>query len=219
MTNNTYIVLKREFTAIRVFEYSMTPVTFTLKIECSLPHNKTKTPSEQIKQSSVAHQLINIWLANVLDDVVVVDPTTEMGEFLLATTENNIMTTPGNPDDNVLARLIHSKLSTIAKGNIHISKLVLVSSDTDHTERHWTGTDYLLPESSYKDDDETVHSDPWWKRYSFEVSDYLSSDLDEDTKAELLAAQGVLEQYEQKLSGELFVNDNEAEILEDIWKK
>ncbi len=220
MIANTYVVLNHTFTGVRVFDYTITPVTFKLKIHCGVPDEFSPSIKKAEDKASVSFQVLKLWLHNMLDEVTICNPTSELGDFLLAMSESKIMTTPGEPDDNVLTRLLHSKISAIAKGNLEIVKLVLVSSDTENTERHWTGTDYLLPGIDYMEED-TVHKTPWWTRSSIDIADLHREAFTAEEISQMLSDDDVLLEYEKTLLEDLAETravSSEAEIIEDVWK-
>lgn len=224
MTPNTKMVINHTFTAVRVFDYTLTPLTFNLQIHCCVPNGFSPSIQSVQDKAAISFQVLKLWLHNMLDEVTIVNPVTDIGEMLLGVSESKIMTTPGEPDDNVLVRVLHSKIASITKGNLEIIKLVLSSSDTEYTEQHWPfsdGVEYMLPDISYMDD-EVIHKDPWWVRTSIDIADIYSHLLDEEEIKDILDSDDMLSEYELTLIEDLTASRGqliEAEIIEDVWEK
>jgi hypothetical protein len=219
MIENTYLVINHTFAGVRVFDYTITPVKFKLQIHCGVPDKDSQGSHTTQERASVSFQVLKLWLHNMLDEVTICNPTRDIGDFLLDMSESKIMTTPGEPDDNVLARLLHSKVSVIAKGNLEIVKLILISSDTHNTERHWTGTNYLLPGVEYMEEP-TLHKTPWWTRNSIDISDLHKESFTAEEISQLLNDDDMLCEYENTLLEDLAESresSGEAEIIEDVW--
>lgn len=223
MTPHSIIVLKHKFSAVRVFDYSLSPTNFELQVHCCVPNQFSPNSHSAKDRAAVSLQVLKLWMQNMLEEVTILNPTNEMGEFLLAISENKVMTTPGEPDDNILVQVLCHKISTITKGHIELQKIVLVSTDTDDTEQHLIITnDYVstLPDINYMEE-KAVHSIPWWERASIDISDIYAESLSDDVVEEILNSDDVLQEYEDTLIKELNslkIDQDEAEIIEDVWK-
>ena len=223
MTPNSLVVLKHTFTAVRVFDYSLSPVTFALQIHCCIPGGVSPTVHSTQDKAAVSFQVLKLWMQNMLEEVTLVNPLSEVGEFLLGVSENKTMTIPGEPDDNILVQVLYSKISAITKGHLDIIKVVLSSTDTDDTEQHLIITkDFKnsLPDISYMEDD-VVHATPWWDRVSIDIADVYKHLLSEEEINDILTNDDVLQEYEEMLLQDIVEQqkeENEAEIIEDVWK-
>ena len=130
------------------------------------------------------------------------------------TVANMIMYVPGQPDDSMLAVLLHSKISSITKGMLDVHAVSLSATDTYGIERVYRNLSddntYPLPGIEYFNGD-TYHNKPWWTRPTIDVCEY---DKEEESvisfDVDLLAAIGK----------EYLTNKQEADIIVfDAWKK
>lgn len=219
LTDNTYIAINHSFNAIRLFKNTFTPTKFHLKIYCN-PHIRPGlTYEESVRRGGASYQIALFWLQNVLDNVMIVNPCESIGDFIYHVADNSVMFTPGEPDDNILARLIHCKIGAISKGNLELGGIIIRSEDTYNTERYWEGTDYLLPDSSYTGK-EIIHAEPWWMRPVIDIAEFYKEDQSEEEIDEILNSPDVLADFEQSILDEGAEDeDSEAEIIEDIWNR
>ena len=211
MMPNTYLTLNHSFFAVRVMGYRMVPVQFDLRVSCVPVAHSDLTHSAAGHRAAVTYQLIKCWMEEMLSNATLADPTTELGEQLSCVCDSHVLFTPGAPDDFVLVRLIHSKCAAIARDRVQILSAALSSSDTDHSERVWTGTEYGLPGIEYAGCP-TVHSVPWWQRPTIDVWDHCVREGEQPADHS-----DPLEILESELSRHWQACEP-AEIIDNIWK-
>lgn len=211
----SYVALQHHFQGIRVYEDSMFPVNFQLKLFCGPNRGCAPTVQQAGHVSAISYQVLLFWIHNIMNDVLFLDPTTDLGRNLYFATDNKIIHTPGRPDDFLITRLLHSKFNAITRGNVNIGTLMFTSSDTDYCERYWTGNEYALPGVDYLGE-EAAHSTPWWERPSIDTLDILREDLSDEEFEDLENIADPLADYEKQLQEE--EPQDEAEVIE-IWQK
>lgn len=218
MTAATHLALNQTFSAVRVLNYRLSPVTFSVKLCCVPVSDSEQSLEHNSHRAAVAFQLLQFWMREMLDGIVIVDPLSEMGEQMIYTCDNRLLFTPGSADDFTLVRLLHSKCSAIADHYIHIESLTLTSSDTFHSERYWSGDRYALPGADYLKQP-MVHALPWWQRRSIDICDYLTKDLEAHGESieDIVNLSDPLIELENQLTQDIREH-TPAEIIEDIWK-
>lgn len=210
------VALSHKFRGIRVYEDSLCAVNFRLKLFCGPSRECAPTIQQAGHLSAISYQVLLYWIENILDDVVFLDPTTELGHSIYYSVDNKIFHTPGQPDDFLLARLLHSKMRAITHGNVEVGSMMLSSSDTGHTERWWTSNEYALPDLTYLGDGKPVHPTPWWERPTIDTMDVLEEELEEEELKNLRELADPLAEYEKALLEE---EAAEAEIIDNLWNK
>ena len=210
----SHVALNHKFRAVRVFEDSLTAVSFRLKLFCS-PNRGAHpdlTTAGHLAASSM--QVLMCWLDHALNDnTIILDPNSEAGNAIFYSGLNNpIMFTPSDPDDFVISRVLHSKICAITQGHLSVGSLMLSSSDSEWSERYWNSTDHALPDSYLEG--ELMHDTPWWKRSTIDTIDYRVEDYTDEELEELRNTQDPLAQIQEDL---LEQHKGEAEIIQGIW--
>ena len=218
--HESYIIIPHEFTATRVYVEDddvphMTATTITLKIACGVLDNEKLSGEELGNRAVIGFQRLKVWLQAILEGIIIIDVNSELLELLQDSVANNIMYVPGQPDDSMLAVLLHSKISAITENMLDIHAISLTASDTFGIERIYRNLSdekkYPLPDISYFDGD-TQHKSPWWKRPTVDICEYQKDDeetiilFDTDPLAEI--------------GREYLTSSEEADIIVfDAWKK
>lgn len=171
-----YVTIKFSFSGNRVEDCYFYPTVWDLEID--IVALLSRTTSEDSAQD--AYQKLKFWIDNVLPDSIVVSGENEVDMSLAALPDNNIIVLPGAPTNDVLVRVIHSKLTSLSDGHIIIGKISLGSSDTDVVQCYSLGpAGYELPETTdYYFSQDTIHAVPWWSRtdgFTFEMVDVEES--------------------------------------------
>jgi hypothetical protein len=181
-----YMTLNYEFTGIRIFDGYLTPVDWELKINLVIPDKKNKSKEELETKATFAFQKIYFWLDTNLPDVIIVDVEKDDDLYIANLSANIMMYCPGNSGDDMVVRLIHSKLSSLVKNDILVGEIQLKGSDSsiDYTFDCIDG-DYSLPDKTTDYYSEGVARDehPWWTRddgFCFEFIKPTDSDLSDE---------------------------------------
>lgn len=178
------MTLNFEFAGTRILEKYVLPVEWILKVNLvAVDYGTNRSNKEMQAASSIAYQKLHFWLETCLPDIVLVDTANEIGMDIVSKIDNIMMHCPGDPTDDLLVRLIHSKMSTIAAENILIKEVYLESSDnTASYTFSLTDSGYDLPTEVRKYTElSSLYSTPWWERrdgFSFEFLAPPGSDLE-----------------------------------------
>lgn len=219
--HESYIVIPHTFQANRVYIEDddtprMTAATITLKISCSTMDDDSLTAQELGNRAMIGFQRLKVWLEAVLNDVILIDVNSALLESLQDNVANFIMYVPGQPDDSMIAVLLHSKISAITHNMLDIHAISLTATDTFGIERLYRNqsptNQYPLPGIEYFDGD-TQHNLPWWSRETIDVCEYAK---DEDGETIVLFDTDPL----SEIGKEYLTTDQEADIIVfDAWQK
>lgn len=170
------------FSGTRVDANSLIPVnwTFTCEFIPTLAAEEGK-----VNKSVLTFEKVKFWIENVLCEVIVSIQDSDIGVYLAYNTDNPTILTPYATTDNHLLQLIHAKLTAIAGNELHIGLATLTNDEATTVCKYSTsinahnlpsGDDYI--EGMY-------HSEPWWRRPSFDFADYTANEVegDEDLRA------------------------------------
>lgn len=166
-TIRNYMTLSYEFAGIRIQEGFLTPVDWDLSVNLIVTAKKTKTKEDVEYRASVVYQKLYFWLDTNLPSITMVDVESEDDLYLANLSSNIMMYCPGNPSDDLIIRLIHSKLASLAGTDMEIGEIRLKASDTSlqYTYDCQDGN-YELPATTTEYYTEGVCRDtqPWWTR-------------------------------------------------------
>lgn len=196
--NRNLVAINHKFSAVRVYDSTISPVHFKIKVSC-----KPLVSGKYEPGCAIIFQKVNVWMRTALDDVVILDPSSDLGEMIDALSDSNQMFLPCSPDDNVLIQAIDSKLKALAGDALEIVEVVLQSSDTFDSEQYWSGNDYFV--DMYQKD--IIHCEPWWKRDDCFVIDWFADDLDPEEIQEILSMPDPLHEMINSIS------NPEAEVI------
>jgi hypothetical protein len=165
-----------DFAGTRLQQGCLTPVQWHLTLNLVAHERKNKTIDEIEYDASIAYQKLYFWLETNLPNVLVVDVTDEDDLYIANLSANITMYCPGNPSDDLLIQLLHSKLSALAKPDLVVGQLQLKASDTSLQYTFDCSPDeYVLPVVAidYFPNGTLRDVTPWWMRndgFCFEFS-------------------------------------------------
>lgn len=171
-----HMTLDYEFTGIRLQDGYLTPVTWKLDVNLIASDNKGRTKQEIEHNASLSYQKLYFWLETNLPGIVVVDATNEDDLYLANLTSNINMFCPGNPGDDMIIKLLHSKLSSLSGESLILSEITLRGSDTSlHYTYDCEDGDYELPLTTdeYCTDVLVRDKQPWWTRDDGFCSEFI----------------------------------------------
>lgn len=164
---NNHMTLSFDFSGIRIQEGQLTPVDWALSIDlvATMKKNETKDSVEDL--AGFTYQKIYFWLDTNLTDVVIVDVGNEDDLYIANLSSNIMMYCPGNPGDDTIIKLLHSKISKLAGKGLVVGGMRLKGSDTslEYTFDCHDGN-YELPSTvpEYYTESTTRDEVPWWLR-------------------------------------------------------
>lgn len=216
--HDSFIIIPHTFAASRIYEEDevshISSTTITLKISCSPIDDENLSAEDIGTKAIIGFQRLKVWLEGMLDHIILIDVSSELFPPLQAAVGNQIMITPGKPDDSMLAVLLHSKATAITKDLLEIFTLSLTATDTDNIERLYRCSDkiYPLPGIEYFPTD-AAHKTPWWTRPTIDVCDYVNVE-DDDSISWSEDADPLSE-----IGKEFLTIEKEADIIVfDVWK-
>jgi hypothetical protein len=179
----SFMTLNFEFSGTRIMEKYIIPVEWELKVNLvAVDYGTSRSMKEMQTASGMAYQKLHFWLESCLPDIIAVNTANEVGMDIVSKVDNIMMHCPDEPTDDLIIRMLHSKMSTIVSDNIFIKEAVLSSSDSPATYTFCladTGYDLPAKVSNYTNLP-SLHETPWWERYdgfSFEFLSPPNSDI------------------------------------------
>lgn len=221
---NNYMTLEFKFPVIRFIDSILEPTAFTLNMNLTAVADARNPESFNHIQAegSIAYQKIYFWLESVLPGILMVDCSENLGISLSSLVGNMMMHCPGPPIDEMVVRMIHSKLSTITNGKLIVGEMTLLADDSSTSFTFMPAEQgYYLPKTVKEYIDlPSLYKHPWWMRndgFCFEfvkgksVKDKLSDIYDGITDP--------LAEYEDSIRKATTGDDTPAKIIEHgTWK-
>lgn len=162
----SHMTLTHSFTGMRLQDGFLTPVDWDLTIDL-VATGKTGKSKEDVEYSaSVAYQKIYFWLDTNLPNIVMVDVNNEDDLYIANLSSNIMMYCPGNPGDDMIIQLLHSKISVLAGHDLIVGEMHLKGSDTSLQYTFDGDNGYMLPLTveEYYTEGTAKDTDPWWTR-------------------------------------------------------
>lgn len=163
----SYMTLAYEFTGMRLQEGHLTPVDWTLTVNLIASMKKGKSKAEGEYKASVIYQKLHFWLETNLPGIIFVDVSDEDDLYIANLSSNITMYCPGNPGDDMIIQLLHSKLSALSGAELEVGEIHLKGSDTSlqYTFDCPDG-DYTMPTATaeYYTEGSARDEIPWWNR-------------------------------------------------------
>jgi hypothetical protein len=222
-----HMTLDYAFTGIRIQDSALTPVDWILQIDVVVPFEKGKSMSESESKASYTYQKLYFWLDTNLPSFIAVDVNNEDDFYIASMSSNIVMYCPGNPGDDLLIQLIHTKLTTLADNHLVIGEIRLRGSDTSMRYTFdCTEAENALPKTiaSYCKSGTARDKDPWWFRndgFCFEfIKPEDSAISDEELFGDITDPMAEFERIISEMSAEDMAPVKEpARIVQvDKWK-
>lgn len=162
-----YMTLEYEFTGIRIQEGYLSPVDWELSVNLIVNGKKSKSKDDIEYRAGVVYQKLYFWLDTNLPSVVMSNVEDEDDLYIANLSANIMMYCPGNPSDDLIIRLLHSKLSALAGNDIEIGEIKIKASDTSiqYTYDSQDGEyDLATSTAEYYTEGVCRDSEPWWSR-------------------------------------------------------
>jgi len=184
----SYMTFDFSFSGIRIQDGYLTPVDWDLSVDLVVKAPKNKNKNDIEYKASILYQRIYFWLDSNLQNIAMVDVSND-GDLYLANLSSNItMYCPGNPSDDLIIQLLHSKMCSLITQELQIGEIRLRGSDTslqytfDSPER-----DYQLPltTNEYYTEGTCRDLEPWWTRNDGFCFEFVRPDDTEITNEEL----------------------------------
>lgn len=223
-----YMTLSYDFTGIRLQDSNLTPVDWQLKVNL-VAHKKRGVSEEELEyKTSALYQRLYFWLDTNLPNIIAVDVESEPDLYIANLSSNIMMYCPGNPGDDLIIQLLHSKLTALTSGELVVGEIKLTGSDTtlEYTFDCEDG-DYGLPTETKEYYTEGTARDeiPWWSRNDGFCFEFIRPEKSEDVTDEELFGniQDPMLEFEKLISeiseGQIGVMREPARIVQvEKWK-
>ena len=173
--------------------------------------------SPDYAKSNAAFLKIKFFIEQLMHQSILTHPSAKID---MANIENKIVMLPHPPSNDVIAMVLHSKLTAIVSEYIEIITVKVGSKARDPVISYTHGDDEdpaLPPLKQWVASDDYYYDEPWWHRNSTDTQDYeeykksdLTSVPDSDT---------ILDDLEKAILGELKLEEEGGEVVEiSDWK-
>lgn len=165
---NSFMTLKFDFHGIRIINTFLEPTSFSLYVNItSVIDPKSSAEFSAIQtEGAIAFQKLYFWLEAVLPGIVMIDCGDKLGFNFSAMVGNMMMHCPGEPLDDLLVRMLHSKMVAIVGKKLIIREVKLNGKDSMTSYTFVPNTHgYGLPKTVREYLDlPSVFKTPWWTR-------------------------------------------------------
>jgi len=166
--------LQRSFRLFRIYEEELEVCV------CRISANLDLMSCEDGRAQNDHLMMFDIWLGHVVENTVVYNIWHERDVDMLSDLKNNVMMTPGDPDDYTLAQVILRKMQSILKDTVIVTDLQFSSDNGPGIAFTITPDAVDLPNITEWVGERHYWPDPWWDR-----SDGSTFDPVPDTDADL----------------------------------
>lgn len=183
------MTLEFSFCGIRIQESNLTPVDWQLTVNIIAPIKRGKSREETELKAGVVYQKLYFWLDANLHNSIMVDVGSEDDLYIANLSSNIAVYCPGNPSDDLIIQLIHSKLSQLAGTELIIGEIHLKGNDTSLQYTYDCSEEgYALPDTTkYYVEGEARDIVPWWSRNDGFCFEFIKPEGTEISAEELFA--------------------------------
>lgn len=164
----SHMSMEYDFSGIRILEGSLVPVDWHLSVDLVAIDKKGNKSFEDAElNANIAYQKLYFWLETNLPNIVMVNVSDETDLYIANLSSNIMMYCPEEPFDDVIAQLLHCKLSALADGNLLVGEIRIKGSDMTVKYSFEPGEDgYNLAATTeeYYTEGKTRDTEPWWLR-------------------------------------------------------
>ena len=163
----SHMTLGYNFSGIRLQDNLLIPVDWEINIDLVVVDKKNKTYEEIEYHAGIIFQKVYFWLDTNLPNILAVDVSNQTDLYIANLTSNIMMYCPGNPDDDMIAQLLHSKISVLSNDSLVVGEITVKASDTSLKYTFSTKDGhYGLPSSTKEYCNNGICRDdkPWWAR-------------------------------------------------------
>lgn len=183
-----FMTLEYEFVGTRIIDQSLTPVSWSLKINLVSANSKGKTREEIEENANLTYQKIYFWLDTNLPNVVLVNVADENDLYIANLSSNIMLYCPGKATDDMMIQLLHAKITSLVNHSLFVGEMELKGSDT--TLRYTfdcPNGDYMLPLriKDYYTEGTPRDEFPWWTRDDGFCFEFIRPEGTTSTDAEL----------------------------------
>jgi hypothetical protein len=182
-----YMTLMYNFAGTRIFNSTLIPVNWELKIKLVALGKKNMPPEKQEELANTAYKRIYFWLDTNLPNIIMVNSENDDDMLIANIASNMMMYIPGEPSDDLIIQLLHAKLNSIANDNMYIGEIELKGSDTTAAfSFECSDKEYDLPHTISEYVNGTSYFEiPWWFRNDGHCYEFIKNSDENFTFEEL----------------------------------
>lgn len=188
---------------IRVLNNSVIPTSWDINIDFFTQKKDDENDITQTVEATVSFQVLTYWINELIQDIIVFDPTDEFALSWVPQTYNAILTTPGVPTDDLFARVVQKKIETLVGDRLGIVKTSFLSEDgggMKYSYFDFNKDSNSLPDISYVGTQAESTKVPWWERKTSECYDLPEeTELPENIIQLYTQQEDVLTEYEEMM--------------------
>ena len=173
--------------------------------------------SPDYAKSNAAFLKIKFFIENLMHQSILTHPSAKVD---MANIDNKIVMLPHPPSNDIIAMMLHCKLSAIVDDYIEIISVKVGSKAIDPviSYTHADETYPALPSSSeWIKIDDYYYNEPWWNRNSTDTQEY--EDIKKTDLTSVPKSDTILDDLEKAILGELKLEDEGGEVVEiSDWK-
>lgn len=223
----SHMTLEYTFSGIRILDGTLTPVDWRLSVDLVALDKKGKSHDDAEYHATLNYQKLFFWLDTNLQNIVVVDVNSNTDLYIANLSANIMMYCPAEPYDDLIAEMLHSKLTALAEESLLVGEVKLKGSDMAVQYTYDCTTDgYDLPVTTeeYYPDGVARDIEPWWMRndgFTFEFirpdkTDLSDEELFKDVVDPLTEFNKFIEDSADKVGG--LVKEPAKIVQVDRWK-
>ena len=169
LTLHSHMVVDYGFFGTTLHNNEIIPNHWSLSIDMGAFARPGATPEEveeDTRTVALAYKRMRAWLDIGLNGVVFVDVSSDEDFAIAMHVTNPVVYVPGAITDELIAQLIHAKISALS-GDALVMGAIRISSKQSSVSYTFSTSDqgYRLPETTkYFTRSKTKHSVPWWHR-------------------------------------------------------
>jgi hypothetical protein len=214
-------------TGIRTIQGTLIPTYWDVSIDffALVPEDEESEESSTM-DVTIAFNVLSFWLNDIMDNLVLLDPSDVDSRNAIGSFSNPIMTTPGYPTDDILVKLLHYKMNSIVKDKLCIVQTKIKSDDGGGMQYNFMDAETTLglEEMPVLHDEETYKSTngiPWWFRKSADCYDLVDEDEDDNVTTlftKVNKEDDPLYEYESSLRAQ-YAGGGANDVLDSIIKR
>jgi len=173
--------------------------------------------SPDYAKSNAAFLKIKFFIENLMHQSILTHPSAKVD---MANIDNKIVMLPHPPSNDIIAMMLHCKLSAIVDDYIEIISVKVGSKGIDpvisytHADETYPA---LPPSSEWIKIDDYYYNEPWWNRNSTDTQEY--EDIKKTDLTSVPKSDTILDDLEKAILGELKLEDEGGEVVEiSDWK-
>lgn len=161
-----HMTLEYDFSGIRILNSMLVPVDWHLSVDLVAVDRPLKEGMDAEYNATIAYNKMFFWMDTNLPGIIILDVSCPTDLYIANMSSNTMMYSPSEPYDDILATMLHKKMSVLANDDLVIGEIRLRGSDM--SVKYTFGCspgEHDLPETTdYYPGGKTRDTIPWWAR-------------------------------------------------------